>query len=297
MSTDPTDASNSTDDAPAIAVDDLSFSYRNQENLALQEVSLSVREGEFLGIVGETGAGKTTLLSTMCGVVPFNTSGDFSGEVRVRGRSVADYESIHDISSTVSMVLDNPENQLFNLHVRDEIMWGPENMGVPREEILRRTEEALELFDLEGYEDRITYTLSGGEKQKVAIASVYAMSPDIILLDEPTSQLDPIGTEMVFDAIDSLIEQGVTIVMVEHKIEELAQYADRIAHLTSGQLRAVTDTRSFFVEDRAVTPPQVTELGLRLMDDGVNHEVPLTLSEAIEEYHGLIGAENGGDCS
>jgi len=284
MTTDPTDTT------AAIAVNGLSFKYRNQDKRALEDVSLFVEEGEFLGIVGETGAGKTTLLSAMCGIIPFNTTGDLSGTVHVEGQPVTGYESIHDISSTVSMVLDSPENQLFNLHVRDEIIWGPENMSVDHEKILSRMEEAIELFDLDGYEDRITYTLSGGEKQKVAIASVYAMNPDIILLDEPTSQLDPIGTEMVFDAIDSLIDEGVTIVMVEHKIEELAQYADRIAHLTGGELRLVTDTRSFFVEDRGMTPPQVTDLGLGLQDDGVNHEIPLTLLEATDKYANLLGS-------
>jgi energy-coupling factor transporter ATP-binding protein EcfA2 len=284
MTTDPTDTT------AAIAVNGLSFKYRNQDKRALEDVSLFVEEGEFLGIVGETGAGKTTLLSAMCGIIPFNTTGDLSGTVHVEGQPVTEYESIHDISSTVSMVLDSPENQLFNLHVRDEIIWGPENMSVDHEKILSRMEEAIELFDLDGYEDRITYTLSGGEKQKVAIASVYAMNPDIILLDEPTSQLDPIGTEMVFDAIDSLIDEGVTIVMVEHKIEELAQYADRIAHLTGGELRLVTDTRSFFVEDRGMTPPQVTDLGLGLQDDGVNHEIPLTLLEATDKYANLLGS-------
>ena len=288
MTSDPIDTTTATDTAPAIAVNELSFSYRNQDEHALEDISLSVEEGEFLGIVGKTGAGKTTLLSAMCGIIPFNTAGNLSGTIQVRGRPVTDYESIHDISSTVSMVLDSPENQLFNLHVRDEIMWGPENMGVDKEEILRRTEEAIELFDLKGYEKRITYTLSGGEKQKVAIASVYAMSPDIILLDEPTSQLDPIGTEMVFDAIDSLLNEGVTIVMVEHKIEELAQYADRIAHLASGKLQIVTDTRSFFIENRGVAPPQVTDLGLSLRNDGIDHEIPLTLEEGTNEYANLL---------
>lgn len=288
MSSEPTDVDSQGTTTPAISVENLSFQYRTQDGLALEDVSLTVKEGEFLGVVGKTGAGKTTLLSTMCGIIPYNMSGDLSGTVRIRDRPVSEYESIHNISSTVSMVLDNPDNQLFNLHVRDEVMWGPENMGVDQDEILRRTDEALELFDLEGYEDRITYTLSGGEKQKVAIASVYAMSPDIILLDEPTSQLDPIGTEMVFDAIDSLIDQGVTIVMVEHKIEELAQYADRIAHLAEGQLQAVSDTKRFFLSDRSVEPPQVTDLGLRLRDASLEHDIPLTLPDAIDEYADLL---------
>lgn len=272
----------------AIEIEHLSFRYRNQTNeLALNDVSLHVEDGEFLGIVGETGAGKTTLLSAMCGVIPHHTNGEREGTVRVKGQRVEEYGSLQEMAVDVSMVLDSPENQLFNLHVFDEIIWGPENLGLDREEILRRGERALELFDLEGFEDRITYNLSGGEKQKVAIASIYALSPDIVLLDEPTSQLDPIGTEMVFEAIDQLIDEGVTIVMVEHKIEEMAKYADRIAALREGSLIRVDDTRSFFLkgEGHNVSPPQVTELGQRLKKNGIDElEVPLTLEEAIEEY-------------
>lgn len=276
----------------AIEIDELSFRYRNQTGgLALEEVSLTVEEGEFLGIVGETGAGKTTLLSAMCGVIPHHTSGEKEGAVRVKGTPVEEYDSLHDLAVDISMVLDSPENQLFNLHVFDEIIWGPENFGLDREEVLERGERALELFDLEGFEDRITYNLSGGEKQKVAIASIYALGPDIVLLDEPTSQLDPIGTEMVFEAIDQLIEEGVTIVMVEHKIEEMAKYADRVAVLRDGSLARVDDTRSFFLEgdNHDISAPQVTELGQRLRREGVeDSEVPLTFEEAIDEYAQLF---------
>ncbi|MFC7157463.1 energy-coupling factor ABC transporter ATP-binding protein [Halomarina halobia] len=279
----------------AIELEDLSFRYRNQRGEpALRDVSLTVEEGEFLGVVGETGAGKTTLLSAMCGVIPFHTSGDRAGTVRVKGRAVEAYGSLSALSSAISMVLDSPENQLFNLHVFDEVIWGPENMGFDREEIIERGERALRLFGLEGFEDRITYTLSGGEKQKVAIASIYALSPEIILLDEPTSQLDPIGTEMVFEAIDQLIAEGVTIVMAEHKIEELAKYADRIAVLRGGELTHVDETRAFFLDgaDHGVAPPQVTELGLELSRSGVDgFRIPLTLEEATAEYAGVLRRE------
>ncbi|QLG60356.1 energy-coupling factor ABC transporter ATP-binding protein [Halorarum salinum] len=276
----------------AIEIEGLSFQYRNQEaGYALEDVSLNVEEGEFLGIVGETGAGKTTLLSAMSGVIPHHTNGEKEGVVHVKGKPVEEYASLYEMAVDVSLVLDSPENQLFNLHVFDEIIWGPENLGLDREEILDRGNRALELFGLEGFEDRITYNLSGGEKQKVAIASIYALNPDIVLLDEPTSQLDPIGTEMVFEAIDKLIEEGVTIVMVEHKIEEMAKYADRIAVLQDGSLRRVDETCSFFLEGDAhgIAPPQVTELGQRLREAGVDDvAVPLTLNESIDEYTRLL---------
>lgn len=274
--------------SPAIEIDGLSFQYRKQAgDQALDDVSLTVDEGEFLGIVGETGAGKSTLLSAMCGVIPFNVRGTKTGEVKVKGQPVEEYGSLFNLADDISMVLDSPDNQLFNLHVFDEIIWGPENLGVEREEILERGERALELFGLEGFEDRITYNLSGGEKQKVAIASIYALNPEIVLLDEPTSQLDPIGSEKVFEAIDQLVKEGVTIVMVEHKIEEMVQYADRIGVMKGGQLKRVDDPRSFFLEGdtHGISSPQVTELGTTLRDAGVSDvEIPLELEEAIETY-------------
>lgn len=271
-----------------IEIENLSFRYRNQrEELALTDVNLSVEEGEFLGIVGETGAGKTTLLAAMCGIIPHHASGEKEGTVRVKGRPVEEYDSLSDLAEEVSLVLDTPENQLFNLYVFDEIIWGPENLGMDRDEILERGERALELFGLEGFEDRITYNLSGGEKQKVAIASIYALSPDIILLDEPTSELDPIGTEMVFEAVNQLIDEGVTIVMVEHKIEELAKYADRIGVMRNGSLDYIDQTRSFLenAEDYGISPPQVTELAQRLHRNTTEViPVPTTLQEGIGVY-------------
>jgi energy-coupling factor transporter ATP-binding protein EcfA2 len=274
-----------------IEIEDLSFRYRNQRGEpALDDINLRVDEGEFLGIVGETGAGKTTLLSAMCGIIPHHTSGEQEGTVRIKGKPVGDYDSLPDLAVEVSMVLDTPENQLFNLYVFDEIIWGPENLGLEREEIIERGNRALELFGLDGFEERITYNLSGGEKQKVAIASIYALSPDIVLLDEPTSQLDPIGTEMVFEAIDQLVAEGVTIVMVEHKIEEMAKYADRIGVMRDSSLSYVDETRSFLkhADEYGISPPQITELGQRLQEHTTEPlEVPITLEEGIDVYGDL----------
>lgn len=276
-----------------VGVDEFSFRYRSQpDEWALSNVSFEVAEGEFLGIVGRTGAGKTTLLSAMCGIIPHHQSGEIEGEIRVKDTPVPDYGSLYNLAPTISMVRQDPDTQLFNLHVFDEVIWGLENLGpelgLDAEEIRRRGEHAIETFGLEGYEDKITYNLSGGEKQKVAIASIYAMDLDILLLDEPTSQLDPIGTEMVFQAIDRLVEEGITIVMVEHKVEELVQYADRIALIEDGRLSRIEDPRTFFLETTGgYAPPQVTDLGLRLVDDGLDIEVPLTLEEAYSVFEPL----------
>lgn len=270
-----------------IQLDEVTLEYRNTSERALADISLTVEEGEFLGVIGDTGSGKTSLLSVMCGVIPYLQGGTLSGTVVVDGTDVAEYGSVYEMASTISMVLQNPENQLSDLRVFDEIIWGPENLlDIEPEEIVTRGTESMELFGLEGFEDRITYNISGGEQQKVAIASIFAMHPKIMLLDEPTSQLDPMGTEQVFDAIDQLIEEGVTIVMATHKIEKLAAYADRIACLSDGRLQTVEATRSFFTErDAEGRPrPQVTELGLELESTVADDRLPLTLEEAERTY-------------
>src|SRR5581483_10073920 len=141
------------------------------------------------------------------------------------------------------LVLQDPETQLFNLHVRDELAWGLENRGVPVPEIREAMRTAAEAFGVEHLLDRNTATLSGGEKQRVVVASVFALKPEIVLLDEPTSELDPIGTELVFEAAGLLAAQGITVVMVEHKIEELVRYAHRLAVLEDGRVSAIGPVR------------------------------------------------------
>jgi len=252
-----------------------------------------VNQGEFLGLVGRTGAGKSTLLYAMCGLIPFQKNGSISGNVYVDGHSMEEYSSLGELISKVSMVLEDPDNQLFNLYVEDEIMWGAENFGMEEEEILDRMEYIMDLLDLTELKDRITYNLSGGEKQKVAIASIYALNPEVILLDEPTSELDPVGTELVFSVVSKLVDEGVTVVMAEHKIEEIAEFADRIALIKDGRISTIDKTRDFLLNEELydeVSPPQVTELGKRLANnEQFEGTVPITLDEATDEYSPIFG--------
>ncbi len=279
-----------------LAAHALTFIYGGTRAPALRNVSLAVERGEFLGIVGPTGAGKTTLLQCLAGVIPFYTHGERAGTVEVLSKEVLEYGSLVELSRTVGLVLQDPEAQLFNLRVRDELAWGLENRGVPPPEILTSVERTAALFGIENLLDRITYTLSGGEKQRTVVAAVFAQQPEIMLLDEPTSELDPIGTDMVFEAASVLARQGVTVVMVEHKVEQLARHADRLAILEHGEIVALGGVREV-LEGEAVAGlpdyrPQVLQLGEELKATGFAADpLPLTVDEAVAMYRRLVPAE------
>ncbi|MEM2942133.1 MAG: ABC transporter ATP-binding protein [Candidatus Bathyarchaeia archaeon] len=278
----------------SIELRDVSFAYLRGTGPVLRNVSLTVRRGEFLGVMGPTGAGKTTLLYVMSGVIPHYLKGRLSGAVTVNGKSTTE-TSMAELSKVVGLVMQDPESQLFNLFVREELTWGLENRGIPKEEIIKKRNEVVEFFNIAHLLNSVTYDLSGGEKQRVAIASVYALGNEILLLDEPTSELDPIGTTIVFDAVRRLASRrGVTVVMVEHKSEQLAQFADRIALLNDGEIKVVAEPKEFFgkkelLAEAGIDPPQVTELTFELLSKGIPvKNVPLTLEDAVETYSELI---------
>ncbi|MFQ5821011.1 MAG: energy-coupling factor ABC transporter ATP-binding protein [Candidatus Heimdallarchaeota archaeon] len=276
-----------------IELKDINFSYLRSKSPVLKNINLTVNKGEFLGIMGPTGAGKTTLLYCMNGVIPHYLKGYLTGDVIVNGKSTRDL-TLGQLSQIIGLVMQDPEAQLFNLFVNEELAWGLENRGLPKEEIIKRRQEALEFFEIDYIQDSVTYDLSGGEKQKVSIASIFALGNEIIFLDEPTSELDPIGTVMVFDAIKKLAsKEGTTIVMVEHKAEELAEFADRLVLLNNGEIVNDAEPREFFaqkklLEEAGISTPQVTELSYDLEARGVSlNKIPLTLDEATSIYKEL----------
>lgn len=280
-----------------VELHDVSFSYLRGSGTVLKNVDLTVKRGEFLGIMGPTGVGKTTLLYIMSGVIPHYLKGTLSGTVTVNGKKTTDM-TMAELSRMVGMVMQDPESQIFNLFVREELAWGLENRGLPKEEIIAKRDEVVKFFGIENIQNSVTYDLSGGQKQRVAIASVYCLGNEIFLLDEPTSELDPIGTTIVFDAVKKLAsKQGITVVMVEHKSEQLAQFADRIALLRNGEIKVVAEPTRFFAEkellaEAGIDPPQVTELTYDLINEGVrtpSNGIPLTLDDAARVYSELIG--------
>lgn len=282
---------------PAIEVAGLSVRYDDAGRRALDEVDLTVIPGEIVGILGPTGAGKSTFLQCLSGVIPLHEHhANLRGSVKIFGRELSEYAGLVQITEDVGLVMQDPEVQLVNTVVREELVWGMENRGVPVPEIERRLERAARLFDIERLLDRFTHALSGGEKQRVVVASIFCLSPRIMLLDEPTSELDPAGTESVMDAIRVLADEGVTIVVVEHKVEELAVYADRLVVLRDGRVAAAGTPRDVLEGPSAPERPQVLDVALGLREQGLWQGVlPLSVEEAVKTWRAVNHAESTHD--
>lgn len=270
-----------------VSIRELSLTYEGAEHRTLDNVSFDVMRGEIFGILGPTGAGKSTLLKSLAGVIPhYEEDTSQVGSVKVLGKEVSEYKSLTESVAQVGLVLQDPEVQLVNTVVREELSWGMENKGIPVEEIHRRISNASQLFGIEALLDRFTHALSGGEKQRVVLASIYCLHPKLMLLDEPTSELDPEGTENVMAAVHALAEEGVTIIIVEHKIEELAEYADRLMVLDQGKVTALGNPREVLTGDEAPYRPQVLEVAMKLQLRGhwANKPLALTVDEAVHQW-------------
>jgi len=270
----------------AIGIEGLSYRYRGQEKSALDGVDLEVAEGEFVVVMGPSGAGKSTLCVALNGLIPHFFRGRMEGEVRVRGRSTRDGK-VGEFAREVGLVFQDFEAQLFSTNVALEVAFGPENFRVEREEMGRRVESVLGRVRLAGFEGRQPATLSGGQKQRLAIASVLAIEPRILCLDEPTTDLDPVGKLGVFEIAEELKERDdVTLIVVEHETEETLD-ADRIVILRDGRVIADRPAREILrdvrlLEESRVQPLQVArffhEMGFE------QAQLPLTPAEGAEEF-------------
>lgn len=271
----------------AITVEHLKYRYPHTSRLALDDVSFTIKKGEFVGIVGENGAGKSTLCQALIGLVPQFYKGAYGGIVEVEGQNAKD-TPVSDLCQRIGLVFQNPFNQLSGAKdtVMGEICFGLQNLGIPAEEMEARAAEVMKLLDIEQYRERNPFDLSGGQMQRVALASILVMKPDIILLDEPTSQLDPQGSEEVFQAVDVLAKTGITIVMVEQKINKLADYCDRILLLHGGkQIDFDTPERIFSRDDLGdygVAAPTITRVCREFSIQKEGGLYPATLAEAMK---------------
>lgn len=277
---------------PIIKIENLSYTYPS-ETKALSDISLEIYPGEYLAIVGANGAGKTTLCMFLNGVIPNVVGGRVSGSVNVCGMDTFEHH-VYDIAQNVGLVLQDPESQLFSADVRSEIAFAAENRGVPRDEIIKRMREALKIVRLEELASRLSDELSGGQKQRLAIAANLIVRPKILVADEPTSQLDPIGKGEVFATLSSLNKDfGMTVVIASHDVDEIEKYADRVIVLDHGSIILQGPPDKVFREveilDRMyVHVPDLARLGKSLNIDG-NNALSLDVPTAAAQIKTWLG--------
>lgn len=272
----------------AVELKNVSYAYPLAEEKALRNISVSFEAGRLYGIIGPNGSGKTTLCNLVRGLAPYFYRGELEGECRINGRLLKDID-FDELSVEVGFIFQNPFTQISGVKetVFEEIAMGLENLGVSREDMIRRTVQIIRDLGIEDIMDKNPNALSGGQKQCVAFASIIVMEPPIIVIDEPTSQLDPHGTDMIFEIIYKMKERGKTILLVEHKVDLLADYADEILVLNKGELVAHGPTREILTDDSLLNQgtaiPEVALLGRDLKLDGLNlPEIPITIQRAAE---------------
>lgn len=268
-----------------IEASNLTYTYPGRKDPSLLDVSLIVKKGEFVVLTGPSGCGKTTLCRCLNGLIPHFYSGELKGDLKVADLKVADHE-ISELARHVGLVFQNPQNQLFSLSVEKDVAFGLENIGMLREEIQKQVDWALTMTGIEDLRDRAPHELSGGQQQRVAIASVLAMKPEVMVLDEPTSFLDPLGAQTIFEVINDLNDRlGITVILVEHRLDLASQYADHVIIMDEGKVLLDGEPRGIFGSEEArligVGIPKATRLYQVLEQRGVHlRRMPLTSAEA-----------------
>ena len=271
-------------DEPIISISGMSFSYALAERPALSGIDLEIRRGEYVAVMGLNGAGKTTLGLCLNGIIPHMLMGEQTGRVRVDGHDPA-VRVVREMARTVGIVFDNPEFQMSQITAAEEVALGLENLGVPAEEMPERIAAALRLVGLDGFGERSPMALSGGQQQRLAIAAVLVMRPSILFMDEPTSNLDPLGKDEIFEIARRLNqEEGMTVIVAEHEVEVLAEYADRVVVLHEGRIVLQGPPSEVLSQVDVLTAlelrsPQVTEFAHAL--SGGSTGLPVTTSATL----------------
>jgi energy-coupling factor transport system ATP-binding protein len=263
----------------------------------LKNINLTINEGEYVSILGLNGSGKTSLLLTLNGIIPNMIMGEMEGMVVVDGKNTDDYP-VREMAKVVGMVFDNPEFQLSQMTVAEEIALGLENLGIPYKDMHNTIHQVLEIVGLEGLEERSPFSLSGGQQQRLSIASALAMRPKILVMDEPTSNVDPIGKEEIFRVAEQLNrEHGMTVIMAEHEVEVMAAYSDRIIVMSNGEIILNGTPTEVFgqvntLNQMGLRVPQVTELACRLDQKRIvpfYGQYPVTLEQADAALRAELG--------
>jgi energy-coupling factor transporter ATP-binding protein EcfA2 len=279
--------------APVLAIQNLSFRYRDRQEPSIKNISLEMGSGELLLLAGASGSGKTTLIRCINGLIPRSYKGEIQGQILINEQDISQL-SLARISQMAGTVLQDPERQILGTRVRNEVAFGLENLGLSRDEIRRRVDEALQHLGILELRDRETFNLSGGEKQKVALAGVLAMRPNLLLLDEPLASLDPGSAQETLALVRQLADEGMTVLMVEHRVEDVLKIGpERILYLSDGQIRYFGKPEGL---TQAVDYHEVKLPAAMIMERSVNDPAPQPLERlpASEEADGrkLVQFEN-----
>lgn len=266
-----------------IEVKDLSYTYPQATYPAIKNINLEINQGEFILLTGPSGCGKTTFCRVLNGLIPKFYNGEMTGKVIVNGLDTADHNTM-ELAQHVGLIFQNPDNQIFALTVEKDIAFGLENLGKSKSEMYKEIDWAADVTGIQDLRQRATHELSGGQKQRLTIASVLAMHPKIIVMDEPTSFLDPVGAEHIFEVLNQLNKElGITIIIIEHRIDIAAKYVDRIIVFDKGEVRSDgipadilsnEDTRLI-----GVGIPRILTLAKRLKDYNLFNHNPLTVDQ------------------
>ncbi|GIP00761.1 ABC transporter ATP-binding protein [Paenibacillus lautus] len=271
-----------------ITIKNLSYQYPISESNALKNVNITLERGKLYALIGANGGGKTTLCNVIRGFIPHFYKGDLRGEVLIEGKDIREWE-MGELSQKIGYVFQNPFTQISGVkdNVFEEIAFGLENLGMEPALIREKVDQVINMLEIDYLRDKNPFELSGGQKQRVALASIIVMEPDVLVIDEPTSQLDPKGTEEVFKIIELMKKKGKTIILVEHKIELIAEYADDVILLSEGEVAMQGSSQEILTDERALAfgaaLPQYSLFGLDMRKRGMDlGSIPLTEKEALE---------------
>ncbi|MFG6114836.1 ABC transporter ATP-binding protein [Halobacillus sp. MO56] len=278
---------------PTIQLKNVTYIYEDETEPVLEDLSLEIYEGEFVLIVGPSGCGKSTLCQTFNGIIPNVMEGRIGGEIIVEDKDVLQLD-LKDLSTSMGLVFQDPDAQLCNIYVEDEVAFAPENLKVESDEIRKRIANCLEKVGMQGFENRKVFELSGGQKQKVGIASVLSMEPSTLVLDNATANLDPQATKDIFDLMQVLHkEYGHTIVVVENKIDDIMHLVDRVLVMDEGKIvkqgtpQEILETSIDVLAEMGVWVPEISELAVELKNSGMElNRFPISVAEAAKELQG-----------
>ena len=272
-----------------LKLENVNYKYPLEEKNTLKNINIEIKKGEFWAVIGKNGSGKTTLCNILRRFVPDFYKGELTGKITLEGKELKDY-SQKEIVQKIGFVFQNPFTQISGVKntVFEEIAYGLENLGIEREIIISEVEKILKLLEIEKLRDKNPYNLSGGQKQRVALASIIAMNPDILVIDEPTSQLDPKGTEDIFKIINLMANEGKTIILVEHKLELIAEYAENILVLDEGEIilsgkaSEVLNNKILLEKEIGMTQYSILAYELEKAGKAKFEEIPITKEKIIE---------------